>query len=97
MHTSIDLPIDVSVLESLGPIDARTWSPTEVGFDEAVAAERWRAEALEFLELSVRVDAVDAVAAQTAFNSFLTDRGVTASTMEETKTETVLRHFARAG
>ena len=35
LHTSIELPIDMSVLEGLGPIDARTWSPTEVGFDEA--------------------------------------------------------------
>ena len=59
-----------------------------------VAAERWRAGSLEFFELSLRVDAAEAVAAQAAFDRFLTDRGVPASSMEESKTETVLRHFA---
>ena len=72
----------------------RTWSPTAVGFDEDVAAERWRAGSLEFFELSLRVAAADAVDAQAAFERFLIDRCVPASSMDETKTETVLRHFA---
>jgi hypothetical protein len=97
LHGSIDLPIDVSVLASLGPIEARTWSPAEVGFFEDVAAEWWRAGSLEFFELSLRVDAAEAIAAQTAFSRFLTDRDVPVSEMEETKTETVLRHFAADG
>jgi hypothetical protein len=94
LHASLDLPIDVSALEGIGPIDARTWSPTTVGFDEDVAAERWRAGELEFLELSLRVNAARALDVQAAFERFLTDRRVRASSLEQTKTETVLRHLA---
>ena len=91
LHASIDLPIDLSVIEGLGPIDARTWSATDVGFDEEVAAERWHVGALGFFELSLRVAEADAVAVQRAFDHFLTDRHVPVSSMEMTKTETVLR------
>lgn len=93
LHTSLDLPIDVDALTGLGPIEARTWSATKIGFHEKVAAEHWRVGSLEFFELSLRVDAADAPAVQQAFDEFLSTR-VNVSDMAATKTETVLRHFS---
>ena len=96
LHRAIAVPIDIGALRPLGPINARAWRPTDVGFTEKVAAEHWRAGSLQFLELSVRVEA-DAEAAQRNFDAFLTARGVQVAAVTETKTELVLRHFADRG
>lgn len=97
LHRAMAVPIDVAALRPLGPIAARAWRPTDVGFSDDVAAERWRAGTLQFLELSLRVDAGDAQAAQRDFDAFLDRRGVRVAAVTETKTELVLHHFADRG
>ena len=94
LHRALAVPIDVATLRPLGPISARTWGAADLGFAVGVAAERWRAGSLQFLELSARVDAGDAEAAQRDFDAFLRGRGIEVAALEETKTELVLRHFA---
>ena len=67
-----------------------TWGSTWCEHRRRTVASR----ILEFFELSLRVDAADALDVQAAFERFLTKRRVPVSSIEETKTETVLRHLA---
>jgi hypothetical protein len=92
LHRAFAVPIDVTALRPLGPISARVWRPTAVGFAHDVAAERWHAGSLQFLELSLRVEG-NAEVAQRDFGAFLRERGVHIADLTETKTELVLRHF----
>jgi hypothetical protein len=94
LHGSLAVPIDLAALRPLGPIRARTWQATDVGFAAAVAAEEWRAGALHILELSLRVDAADAEASQRAFGRFLRQRAVSVARLGQTKTALALHHLA---
>ena len=99
LHQATELPIDVRALHGLGPISARSWRPTKLGFkrdgvEHEIAAERWQAGDLTFLELSLRVAAVEAAEVQTAFVAHLTNLGISVEADQENKTGRMLRHLA---
>lgn len=99
LHRAAELPVDVHALRGLGPISARAWRPSDLGFERdgfehKIAAERWQAGDLTFLELSLRVPATEATGVQLAFGAFLRDRGVPVGADQENKTGLMLRHLA---
>jgi hypothetical protein len=98
LYQAAELPVDVRALRGLGPISAQSWSPSDRGFtlngvDHEIAAERWHAGDLTFLELSLRVAAAEATEIQTAFVAFARDRGVPIGADQENKTRLMLRHL----
>lgn len=80
-------------LTPLGPISARKWKDIKIG-DFDVNAERWSVGNLDFLELSIRVEA-DPEGQQTRFEAAIKTRGLTFQTDQETKTSQVLTELAR--
>ena len=64
-----------------------------------VVAERWQVAGLDFLELSVRVEAAATVAqaeqARDALEAGVRDAGLQVPTAQETKTRTVLERLTR--
>ena len=95
LHRVAELPIDVSALRGLGPIEARVWDPAEVGFEHKVAAESWHVESLHFLELSLRVASSEASNVQAAFGKFSLANGASLDADQEPKTTMVLRRLAK--
>lgn len=87
-----DLKVNPSGLVPLGPISATKWKGIKIG-EFQVNAERWSVGKMDFLELSIRVDA-DAEAAQSAFEAALRRLGLTFESLQTSKTEQVLRHLA---
>lgn len=96
------LPVALSGLTCLGPVQARRWKnitlqpPRGTGKEMTeVVAERWTVGELDFLELSVRVDAGgDARAAHTDFEAAVRATGLHFPEEQETKTRRVLQHLA---
>jgi hypothetical protein len=87
-------PVDFSELSALGPVAALKWQQTVDGHE--IAFERWDvSDELRFLELSIRVEPDDAVAAQRNFERLCTERGIDVAAVTETKTRLVLEHLAR--
>lgn len=87
-------PVDLDGLRAFGPIAAVKWEPRDRGLPHHLAAEHWRVDELQFLELSVRSD--DPAAAedvQERLNRALEERGLLADVVQETKTRTVLEHL----
>jgi hypothetical protein len=83
-------------LELLGPVDAWKWRLTLEGLEDEVAAEMWRVgQRLRFLELSTRAEE-DPGAAQRRLDEIVRDAGLQVDPDQQTKTSTVLRHFAKA-
>ncbi|MGH9279651.1 MAG: hypothetical protein ACRD12_16315 [Acidimicrobiales bacterium] len=89
-------PVELSGLRALGPIAARKWEPRDRRLPRDLAAEHWKVDELEFLELSVRADDVtDAADLQQRLDRALGERGLATDVVQETKTRTVLEHLIR--
>ena len=91
------LRVNVSVLTRLGPIEATKWKKVRAeGLDDLDArAERWRVADLDFLEVSIKVDAEDAVRARGELRDALEALGVPLDTSQETKTRSALTALLR--
>jgi hypothetical protein len=91
--------IDLDELTLLPPIAATRWKGVTVGRVDAVVAERWQVGDLDFLELSIRVEATaavrDAERAKDALEAGVRDAGLRVPTEQETKTRTVLEFLTR--
>jgi hypothetical protein len=96
LRASCPLPIDLRALDPLGPVSAHKWEPRAHEFEHKIAAERWQAGELRFLELSIRVPRSVAEAAQDAFERQIRHLGLDVDQVQETKTRLVLEHFAAA-
>jgi len=77
-------------LQVYGPVAARRWKKLEIGDVKQVNAERWTYDQLDFLELSIRVDAAEATAAQAEFEQAVTAAGLTIDDNAQSKTEQIL-------
>jgi hypothetical protein len=92
-----ELLLGLGGLELLGPIRARKWDPGAGGLGAKVAAELWEIdEGPRFLELSMRVDVdADPGGLQRRLEETVRDAGLEIGSEQETKTKTVLTHFAK--
>jgi hypothetical protein len=89
-----ELLLGLDGLVALGPIRAWKWEAGAGELDTRVEAERWEIEnGPRFLELSMRVDVADGPEALRRLRETVTDAGLTIDDAE-TKTQTVLQHFA---
>jgi hypothetical protein len=88
------LGVNLNAVALLGPVAASRWGPWQVdGFK--VVAERWRiGEALDFLELSIRVGPGEAKNAQQDFEALVRGHGLDLDVRQETKTRRVLEYLA---
>ena len=92
-----ELLLGLDGLVPLGPIRAWKWEAGAGKLDAKVEAERWEIEdGPRFLELSMRVDVADGPGALRWLRQVVEDAGLTIDDAE-TKTQTVLRHFADTG
>ncbi len=91
------LRVNVPALTRLGPIAATKWKKVRAeGMDDLDArAERWRVADLDFLEVSIKVDAEDAVRARGELRDALEALGVPLDTSQETKTRSALTALLR--
>jgi len=88
--------VDLNALRALGPIEALKWEPLDRGLPRHLAAEQWKVDDLDFLELSVRADdEADAEDLQRRLDGALRERGLLTDVVQETKTRTVLEHLLR--
>lgn len=92
-----ELGLNLNAVVLLGPVAASRWGPWQVdGFK--VVAERWKVtEALDFLELSIRVGQDEAENAQRDFEALVRGRGLDLDVRQETKTRRVLEYLAASG
>jgi hypothetical protein len=95
-----DVAVDLDLLTLLPPITATRWKGLALpDLDLPVVAERWVVGTLDFLELSIRVEATgsagDAEQAKRALEAGVQARGLTVPVEQETKTRTVLEFLAR--
>ena len=60
-----------------------------------LGAEHWKADGLEFLELSIRVKFANAEKWLRKFAAWATDEGLDIASVGTTKTQAVLEHFAQ--
>ena len=83
-------------LKVLGPIHAQKWEREDLeGFPYKLSIETWSVDdAMEFTELSVKVLAPEASAAETTFRAFVAGLGLDVTGQQVPKTERVLKHFA---
>jgi hypothetical protein len=88
--------IELDELEVLGPVDARKWQLERPGgFAYDLGIEEWSLpDATHFVELSFKVDAGGADAAQAAFRDFLDGLEIDVTGDQEAKTPRVLKFFA---
>jgi hypothetical protein len=88
--------VDLAALRPLGPIDAQRWEEApRKDLNDKVGAERWRYDGLEFLELSIRVRFENAEEWLSRFADWATDGGINVTSLDKTKTQAVLEHFAQ--
>lgn len=89
--------VNLDVLTLLGPIAAMRWGLVHTAAPDPeleVVAERWVVDdALDFLELSVRVDPGSADVTKTAFEELVRRRGLQADPNQDTKTRRVLEYL----
>ena len=89
-----ELLLGLDGLVALGPIRSWKWEAGAGELDARVEAERWEVEdGPRFLELSMRVEVADGPAALRWLRETVTGAGLTIDDAE-TKTQTVLQHFA---
>jgi hypothetical protein len=88
--------IGLGELAVLGPVDARKWDlERPEGFAYDLGIEEWSLpNATHFTELSFKVDAGEAAAAQPAFRRWLAEQRIDATGDQEAKTPRVLKFFA---
>ncbi len=95
-----DRGVVLDALTALGPIEATRWKDVEVG-KFTTMVERWTLEGLDFLELSIQLEAgskADPLDRLIAFSTAVAARGLNPFSRQETKTRRVLEYFAhRAG
>ncbi|MFE7632021.1 hypothetical protein [Kocuria sp. NPDC057446] len=95
-----DRRVVLDALTALGPIEATRWKDVEVG-KFTTMVERWTHEGLDFLELSIQLEAgseEDPLDRLIAFSTAVAARGLNPFSRQETKTRRVLEHLAhRAG
>ena len=87
--------ISLHELEVLGPVDARKWDlDNPEGFPHTLSVEEWSLpDATRFIELSFKVSADEASAAQTAFRALLTGLELDVAGDQTPKTPRVLKFF----
>jgi hypothetical protein len=86
---------DWGALEALGPVEARVWKVKVRSLDRSLTFELWTLpDDTRLLEVSVRVPADEADAAQVDLREYLEARGFDASSEGETKTRAALDYFA---
>jgi hypothetical protein len=87
---------DLGALRPLGPIHAWRWEEAPwKDLGKELGAEQWKADGLEFLELSIRVKFANAEKWLRRFAAWATDEGLDIASVGTTKTQAVLEHFAR--
>ena len=87
---------DLGAIRPLGPIHAWRWEEApRKDLGNELGAEHWKADGLEFLELSIRVKFANAEKWSRKFAVWATDQGVDIASVSTTKTQAVLEHFAR--
>jgi hypothetical protein len=95
-----DRRVVLDALTPMGPIEATRWKDVEVG-KFTTMVERWTLEGLDFLELSIQLEAgseEDPLDRLIAFSTAAAARGLNPFSRQETKTRRVLEHLAhRAG
>jgi hypothetical protein len=95
-----DHRVVLDALTALDPIEATRWKDVEVG-KFTTMVERWTLEGLDFLELSVQLEAgstEDPLDRLIAFSTAVAARGLNPFSRHEAKTRRVLEHLAhRAG
>ena len=100
LRTCSTLHINLRTLRLLPPVAATRWGLAELPAQDRkldVLAERWVVgDALDFLELSLRVAPAEAAAAKAALEDLVRRNGVEPDTIQETKTRRVLEHLVRA-
>jgi hypothetical protein len=90
-----DLRVAFAGLTTLGPVTAMKWKGTRIGdFDADVNAERWTVGNFDFLELSIRTEA-DAGKQQKRFDDAVRQQGLSVTTDQESKTDTVMTYLAQ--
>jgi hypothetical protein len=83
-------------LRPLGPIHALRWEEApRRKLGNELGAEQWKADGLEFLELSIRVKFANAERWLRSFTQWALDEGLDIAAVGTTKTQVVLEHFAR--
>lgn len=91
------IPVNLSVLTLLGPVAATRWEPFHTAAPDPefdVVAERWVVDdALDFLELSVRVNPGVADVTKAAFEELVRRRGLQLDPNQDTKTRRVLEYL----
>jgi hypothetical protein len=88
-------PVNLDALTLLPLVAATRWKKVRVGSVRDVVVERWIADDLEFLELSIRSDTVaDAPAAQQALERAVRALDLQPDSDDRSKTERVLTHLA---
>ncbi|MGD9527054.1 MAG: hypothetical protein AB7L91_16345 [Dehalococcoidia bacterium] len=94
------LDVPWRTLRVAGPIVALRWNDVEAGpftGNKTLRAERWQGAGLTFLEISARMDVVDAAQARSELLAQLTGRSITPDPATESKTEIMLSRFLGAG
>jgi hypothetical protein len=88
---------DWSSVKALGPIPAEVWKLEPDAMDgEKVTIERWSLPgAAPSLEVSVKVKGKDAAEAERALVAWVSSRGLTASSAQESKTRTALEALTK--
>jgi hypothetical protein len=89
--------VNLGVLTLLGPVTATRWGPFHTTAPDPeldVVAERWVVEdALDFLELSIRVDPATANVTKMTFEKLIRHRGLLLNPNQDTKTRRVLEYL----
>lgn len=90
--------VNLGTLTLLGPVAGWRWEHVRTRAPDPeleLSAERWTVDqALDFLELSTRVEPPDAESAKSALNELVRRRGLTLDPDQEVKTRRVLEYLA---
>ena len=87
--------VDLKDLRPLGPVEARKWElPETPEFRFDLDVEEWKLpDGQLFLELSIKVDAADALTAHAAFQTLLRDLKQNPDAPQATKTKVAIDYF----
>jgi amphi-Trp domain-containing protein len=92
-HAPSDLTLDD--LKPLGPITVLKLKFAPAGFDRSMVAELWTyPDGSRILELSTKCDPASAFAVAAETRTFLLERGIDMTGVQQTKTKTAIEYFA---